>query len=86
MNDYFKYNDKNNIYYDKLIVNARSKAPVCKTEKIDIFIDDQLNNCVDVSKVGIRAIRISNDDNSSYENIETLLNWNEIYNYINEME
>lgn len=78
--------DKNNIYYDKLIVNARSKAPVCKTEKIDIFIDDQLNNCVDVSKAGIRAIRISNDDNSSYENIETLLNWNKIYNYINEME
>ena len=75
--------DKNNIYYDKLIVNARSKAPVCKTEKIDIFIDDQLNNCVDDSKAGIRTIRISNDDNL-YENIETLLNWNEIYKSVKE--
>ena len=28
--------NRKNIYYDKLIVNARSKAPVCKTEKIDI--------------------------------------------------
>ena len=45
--------DKNNIEYDKLIVNAREKGIICKNENIDLFIDDQLNNCLDVSKQGI---------------------------------
>ena len=33
---------KNNIYYDKLIVNARNKGKVCKEEKVDLFIDDNI--------------------------------------------
>lgn len=77
--------DKNNIEYDKLIVNARQKAPVCNQEKVELFIDDQLNNCLDIQKIGIKAIRIS-DDNKTFENIITLHNWNEIYRYIAEME
>lgn len=73
--------DKNNIEYDKLIVNARDKAPVCVEENIDIFIDDQLNNCLNVAKKGIQTIRIS-DDNKEYENITTLCDWKQIYEYI----
>ena len=49
---------KNNIEYDKLIVNAREKAPICEEEKIDLFIDDQLNNCIDILKTGISTIKI----------------------------
>ena len=30
--------DKNKIYYDKLIVNAREKSSVCKNEKICVFL------------------------------------------------
>ena len=77
--------DKNNIEYDKLIVNAREKAPVCKDEKIDLFIDDQLNNCLDIAKIGIKTIRLSNDK-KKYKDIITFENWDEIYNYITEME
>lgn len=77
--------DKNNIEYDKLIVNAREKAPVCKDEKIDLFIDDQLNNCLDIDKIGIKTIRLSNDK-KKYKDIITFENWDEIYNYITEME
>ena len=77
--------DKNNIEYDKLIVNAREKASVCRKEQIDIFIDDQLNNCLDVARIGIRTIRISNDK-KYYGEIVTFENWNEIYNYITETE
>ena len=75
---------KNNVY-DKLIVNAREKAPVCKDEKIDLFIDDQLNNCLDIAKIGIKTIRLSNDK-KKYKDIITFENWDEIYNYITEME
>lgn len=77
--------DKNKIEYDKLIVNAREKATVCTKENIELFIDDQLNNCIEISNVGIKTIRISNDK-TKYENIVTINNWNEIYNFIKEME
>lgn len=73
--------DKNNIDYDKLIVNAIKKDVVCKNEKVDLFIDDQLNNCIDISKCGIKAIRITKDT-TSYNNITYLYNWNDIYSYI----
>ena len=73
--------EKNKIKYDKLIVNARKKAPVCKKENIDIFIDDQLNNCIEISKLGIKTIRISEDE-TNYDNITSLKNWDDIYNFI----
>ena len=33
--------DKNNIEYDKLIVNARDKVKICKEQNVNIFIDDK---------------------------------------------
>lgn len=73
--------DKNNIEYDKIIVNAREKGTICKNENIDLFIDDQLNNCVDVEKEGIQTIRIS-ADNKKYTNIISLKDWKEIYEFV----
>lgn len=77
--------DKNKIEYDKLIVNARKKTQVCKQENIDLFIDDQLHNCIDIMKEGIQAIRIS-DNREQFEDIKSFKNWNEIYEYIKSME
>lgn len=77
--------DKNNIEYDKLIVNAREKGTVCKNENMDLFIDDQLNNCLDVVKEGIKVIRISNE-NCNNNNIVDLNNWTKIYEYIGELD
>lgn len=77
--------DKNKIEYDRLIVNARKKAPVCKQEKIDLFIDDQLHNCINIMKEGIQAIRIS-DNKKQFEDIKSFDSWNEIYEYIKSME
>ena len=76
--------DKNNIQYDKLIVNVRKKAPVCKNENIDVFIDDQLNNCLEVSKEGIKTIRFTADI-TEYKNIINIDSWKEIYEYIKDM-
>ena len=77
--------DKNKIYYDKLIVNARNKKDVCKKEEIDLFIDDQPNNCLQILNAGIKAIMITdNDDN--FDGIINLKNWNDIYNFINGLE
>ncbi len=76
--------DKNHIEYDKIIVNAREKGTVCKNENIDLFIDDQLNNCLDVLKEGIKVIRISNE-NCTNKDIVDLNNWTKIYKYIGEL-
>lgn len=76
--------DKNNIEYDKLIVNAREKGMVCKNENIDLFIDDQLNNCLDVLKEGIKVIRISKEISKNAEIVD-LDNWNKIYEFIGEL-
>lgn len=77
--------DKNKIYYDKLIVNARNKKDVCEKEEIDLFIDDQPNNCLQILNAGIKAIMIiDNDDN--FDGIINLKNWNDIYNFINGLE
>lgn len=76
--------DKNHIEYDKIIVNAREKGTVCKNENIDLFIDDQLNNCLDVLKEGIKVIRISNE-NCTNKDIVDLNTWTKIYKYIGEL-
>ena len=69
--------DKNNIEYDKIIVNAREKAKICKAENIDIFIDDQLANCMKISDEGIRVIRITNYT-EKHGDIVNKTNWEEI--------
>lgn len=76
--------DKHNILYDKLIVNARKKDNVCNEHNIDLFIDDKLNHCLEVSKLGINVIRVSND-NKDINDIKTYSNWIDIYNYINSL-
>lgn len=73
--------DKNEIEYDKIIVNAREKDKICREENIDIFIDDQLANCQKVSKEVMKVIRITNYKDV-HENIVNKSNWNDIYTYI----
>lgn len=76
-----KWLDKNNIYYDKLVVNARDKKKICIEENIDFLIDDNESNCLSVASAGINTIRISNYLDSK-SGIACCNNWNEIYEYI----
>ena len=54
---------------------------MCKQENIELFIDDQLNNCLEISRAGIKVIRITDDENSN-DQITNLSNWQEIYEFI----
>ena len=84
--DPYKYSkdwlDKNNIYYDKLVVNARNKEDTCIEEKIDLFIDDSESNCLKVNKAGIKTIRVCNEIENNNSNLICFNNWNDIYSYI----
>lgn len=76
--------NKNNIQFDKLIVNAIDKGKICQEEKIDILIDDNINNCKNAVTHGSNAILITNDNLEFKENIKCFNNWLEIYNHIQE--
>ncbi len=76
--------NKNDIYFDKLIVNARNKKKICLDENIDILIDDSISNCKNVITGGISAIMIANNDIVEKDNINCFKNWIDIYNYLHE--
>lgn len=72
----------NNINYDKLICDF-DKATVCKNEKIDLFIDDSIENCTKVDKLGIETILFNSKSNIKVEtNLVRVNNWEEIYEKI----
>lgn len=73
--------DKNDVVYDKLLVNAQDKAKICEELDIELFIDDQLNNCFNLAKNGIHVIRLTNSKDV-YEGIINIDNWKDIYEYI----
>ena len=74
--------NKKGIVYDKLIVNARDKGDICKAEKIDVFVDDQLGNCLNISSKGIKTIRLTTDK-TIYKGIINCTTFKEIYEIIN---
>lgn len=77
-----EYLEKYNIHFDKLIVGARDKGLVCKNEKIDFFIDDNLKNCYDVQKEGINVFLFHNNFNREDKHFDRVYNWKEVYDKI----
>lgn len=78
----YEYLTKNNVPFDKLIVNAMEKDVVCKNENIDIFIDDNTKHCSKVSNCGIKTIQFNTCFQPSVNGIKLVSNWNEIYDLI----
>ena len=70
---------KNNIQYDRLIVNARDKSKVCLENDIDLLIDDNISNCKSVSNIGIDYIIVGKTNNK-----KAFDNWSDIYKYISQ--
>ncbi len=73
--------DKYNIYYDKLIVNARDKKKVCLEHDIDLLIDDSISNCLSVSSAGIPTVMIGNNKTLNNK-IENFNDWKQIYDFL----
>ncbi len=76
-----KWLQKNNVPYDKLIINGNHKEKIAKEEKIDLFIDDSFKNCQAVSDVGIKTYimdsRVNRDLNR--QDIERVYSWPHLY-------
>lgn len=74
--------ENNNIHYDKLICDF-DKAKVCKDEKIDLFIDDSIENCKKVSDIGIETILFNSKVNMKIKtDLKRISSWKDIYEKI----
>lgn len=93
LNDMYSFTEKwlknHNINYDKLIINSLQKEEECLKNKVNIFIDDNMKNCMNVyKKLQIPVFLFDGlyNTNDKYSNIERVYSWDEIYlklkNYI----
>ena len=80
-----KWLDKNNIYYDNLILtnayDKHAKSLKCIEHNIDIMIDDAVNICNDCISNGITTILMDTPYNK-YSNIPRVRSWKEFYEYV----
>src|SRR5574344_2151971 len=52
----YEFLQKNDIPFYKLLVGKLNKGQTCKEENIDVFIDDNLDNCYDIKRHGVNVI------------------------------
>ena len=80
-----KWLDKNNIYYDNLILtnayDKHAKSLKCIEHNIDIMIDDSVNICNDCISNGITTVLMDTPYNK-YSNIPRVKSWKEFYEYV----
>lgn len=80
---------ENNIQYDKLFMNASDKLQLVKDNNIDIFIDDSLKNCKQISdNTNTKVYFMTSMANKNLENkdIKRVYSWPEIDDLINKEE
>lgn len=77
---------KNNIVYDKLIVNASDKIKICQEEGIELFIEGSYETCKQLLDRGINSILMTTKMNEKIDagSIPRVSNWNEVYEKIKE--
>lgn len=79
---------KNNIYFDKLIVNGSDKGVLCIENNIDIFLDDHTPNILRIKEMGVEPVIFAARHNENFidNSIKKVNSWQEFYNYINEIK
>ena len=79
----------NNIGFDKLVVNSNKKEEDCINNKIDVFVDDRLENCEKVyEKLHIPVFLFDSVYNTNDKNslIERVFSWEEVYSKIRNIQ
>lgn len=81
--------NKNQIYYDKLILtnayNKHEKTIQCINYNIDIMIEDSTSICKDLKENGIRVLLMNTRFNQKNSEFERVRGWNEIYSKISKL-
>jgi len=77
----YNYLTKKGIKFNDLFVEVFDKGTFCYENKIDLFIDDSIRNCLSVSEYGIGTIIFDNLFNKNCD-FKRYNNWLDIYSYI----
>ncbi len=79
-----KWLNDNNIKYDELIMDANNKLEIVQKYNIDVFIDDSLENCLDVAKGSAKVFQYVGIGNilTNDENIQKVYSWPQIYSLL----
>ena len=76
-----RFLDNNNFKYNKLFVGVLNKADMCLKLGIDLFIDDSLKQCREVSNMGIRTLMFYNTFNRGND-FTYLMSWDDIFKFV----
>ena len=83
-----KWLEKYNLNFDKMYVGIENKAEIAIKENIDLFIDDSIRNCEEVSAVGIKSYLFNSETNKHInedKHIDRVYSWEEIYSKSKEL-
>ncbi len=76
----------NDIYYDKLIFSSRDKFEICKSNKIDLMIEDKVDNINKISLIiPVICFNACYNKECVGENIIRCYSWYDVYNKIRNM-
>lgn len=74
---------ENNIEYDEIIFAPEDKLETCKKNKIDIMIEDKVNNIVKIStEIPVICFHAGYNEHIIKKNITRVYDWRDIYNKI----
>lgn len=81
-----KWLEKNNILFDKLIINSHNKLEIAEEEKIDVFFDDSIRNCRMLLEGNIKTYMYTTEYNKFYQNEKLIrvYSWDEFYEKMKE--
>ncbi len=78
----YKWLSDNDIVFDQLIVNATNKGEICSENKIDLLIDDSVDNCYSAINYNINTLLFNGEHNIENTTLKRVYDWYEIYNLI----
>lgn len=76
--------NKHNIVYDELCVGYKDKTDICLQKKVDVFIDDRMDNLLPLLPHNVKTLlmhTVSNKDDTSY-NQTVVYSWRQVYKII----
>lgn len=73
---------RHEIPYDKLMISALNKKQICKQENVQVFIDDSIRNCKEVSTLGIPVYLMDSTMNQQESSSTRVYDWLSIENLL----
>lgn len=82
----YDYLIKNNVPFDTLITDAKEKDNACIDESIDIYLDNELNNCLRVKNKGIKTCLYIDNSGTKNKDFKTIKSFKQFYKFIKKEE